>query len=141
MRASLFTDTRAGMLAAARNRDDPTEVTSLTAWITGDTAAALDRLPPRRRGARRDRGDRALRPAAQRPARAASACIRGAPTLTPRGAWAYFRPGRGRRASRRARARRTAGCTSAASTCDENRGMEGAMESAEEAAAAILENV
>jgi monoamine oxidase len=43
--ASLFTDTRAGMLAAARNRDDPTEVTSLTAWITGENATALDRLP------------------------------------------------------------------------------------------------
>ena len=44
--ASLFTDTQAGMLAAARNRERPSEVTSLTAWITAAHAAALDRLSP-----------------------------------------------------------------------------------------------
>ena len=33
---------QAGMLAAARNRERPSEVTSLTAWITAAHAAALD---------------------------------------------------------------------------------------------------
>src|SRR5690606_21471584 len=32
---SLFTDTVAGMVAAARNGSDPSEVTSLTAWVMG----------------------------------------------------------------------------------------------------------
>ncbi len=68
--ASLFTDTRAGMLAAARKSDDPAEVTSLTAWITGDNAAALDRLPAGRRGPRRDLGDRDFAPRREGPARA-----------------------------------------------------------------------
>ena len=50
--ASLFTDSRAGMIAAARNGEDPKEVTSLTAWIMGDHARALDRLGPAMRAAR-----------------------------------------------------------------------------------------
>ena len=36
---SLYTDTLAGMVAAARNGEDPAEVTSLTAWAM---ARALD---------------------------------------------------------------------------------------------------
>ncbi len=90
---SLFTDTRAGMLAAARNGDDPTEVTSLTAWITGDAAAALDRFPPDEAGRRRDRR-RSRRCGPRRGA--SSSCIGvhswGADPYAA-GAWAYFRPG------------------------------------------------
>ncbi len=79
---SLFTDTRAGMLAAARNRDDPTEVTSLTAWITGENAAALDRLPPADAGRAVLAAIETLRPAARRSARADRPASRGARTLT-----------------------------------------------------------
>ena len=57
------------------------------------------------------------------------------------GAWAYFRPGEVTRfAAVLGRAARPATFLRRASR-DESRGMEGAMESAEEAAAAILENV
>jgi monoamine oxidase len=137
---SLFTDTRAGMLAAARNRDDPTEVTSLTAWITGDNAAALDRLP-------RDDAGRAvlaaietLRPAARGQLELIGLQSWGSDAYAG-GAWAYFRPGEVTRFA--AVLGRTHGrlkfCGEHLAT--ENRGMEGAMESGEEAAAAVLEEV
>src|SRR5690606_28452052 len=42
---SLFTDSVAGMVAASRNGSDPSEVTSLTAWVMGPAAARLDQLP------------------------------------------------------------------------------------------------
>ena len=113
--ASLFTDTRAGMLAAARNRDDPTEVTSLTAWITGENAAALDRLAsPADAGRAVIAAIETLRPAA-RASSSSSACTRGVRMPHAGGAWAYFRPGEVTRFARGARAARTGGYTSAAS--------------------------
>jgi monoamine oxidase len=136
---SLFTDTRAGMLAAARNRDDPTEVTSLTAWITGDNAAALDRLPQADAGRAVIAAIETLRPAAKGQLELVGMHSWGA-DANAGGAWAYFRPGE---------VTRFAGILGAAHGrlhfCGEHlattsRGMEGAMESAEEAAAAILEN-
>ena len=90
--ASLFTDTRAGMLAAARNRDDPTEVTSLTAWITGDTAAALDRLPPADAGRAVIAAIELLRPAARNQLELIGMHSWGLDACA-RGAWTYFRPG------------------------------------------------
>jgi monoamine oxidase len=135
---SLFTDTRAGMLAAARNRDDPTEVTSLTAWITGDNAAALDRLPPADAGRAVLTAIETLRPAARDQLELIGVQSWGADAYAG-GAWAYFRPGEVTRFA--AVLRRTHGrllfCGEHLAT--ENRGMVGAMESAEEAAAAILE--
>jgi monoamine oxidase len=137
--ASLFTDTRAGMLAAARNRDDPTEVTSLTAWITGDNAAALDRLPPADAGRAVISAIETLRPAAKGQLELIGMHSWGADPHAG-GAWTYFRPGE---------VRRFAAALGAAHGrlhfCGEHlaitsRGMEGAMESAEEAAAAILGN-
>ena len=89
---SLFTDTRAGMLAAARNRDDPTEVTSLTAWITGDNAAALDRLPPADAGRAVLAAIETLRPAARNQLELIGLQSWGADPYAG-GAWAYFRPG------------------------------------------------
>lgn len=138
--ASLFTDTRAGMLAAARNRDDPTEVTSLTAWITGDTAAALDRLPPADAGRAVIAAVEMLRPAAKNQLELIGLHSWGNDPHA-RGAWTYFRPGDVTRfAATLGRAHgRLHFCGEHLAT--ENRGMEGAMESAEEAAAAILDTV
>jgi monoamine oxidase len=135
---SLFTDTRAGMLAAARNRDDPTEVTSLTAWITGDNAAALDRLPPADAGRAVLAAIETLRPSARNQLEVIGLQSWGADVYAG-GAWAYFRPGEVTRfAAVLGRAHgRLKFCGEHLAT--DNRGMEGAMESAEEAAATILE--
>jgi monoamine oxidase len=138
--ASLFTDTRAGMLAAARNRDDPTEVTSLTAWITGDNAAALDRLPPADAGRAVIAAIETLRPAAKGQLEVVGMHSWGADAYAG-GAWAYFRPGEVTRF-----APVLGSPLGRLHFCGEHlastsRGMEGAMASAEEAAAAVLENV
>jgi monoamine oxidase len=138
--ASLFTDTRAGMIAAARNRDDPNEVTSLTAWITGDNAAALDRVAPADAGRAVIAAIETLRPAARGQLELIGLHSWGADPNAG-GAWAYFRPGQ---------VTRFAGVLGQAHGrlhfCGEHlatvsRGMEGAMESAEEAAAAVLETL
>jgi monoamine oxidase len=135
---SLFTDTRAGMLAAARNRDDPTEVTSLTAWITGDNAAALDRLPPDDAGGAVLAAIETLRPAARGQLEVIGLQSWGTDAYAG-GAWAYFRPGEVTRfAAELGRAHgRLKFCGEHLAT--ESRGMEGAMETGEEAAAAVLE--
>ena len=135
---SLFTDTRAGMLAAARNRDDPTEVTSLTAWITGDNAAALDRSSPAEAGRAVLTAIETLRPAARGQLELIGMQSWGADAFAG-GAWAYFRPGEVTRfAAVLGRPHgRLKFCGEHLAT--ESRGMEGAMESAEEAAAAVLE--
>lgn len=134
---SLFTDTRAGMLAAARNRDDPTEVTSLTAWITGDDAAALDRMPPADAGRAVITAIETLRPAARNQLELIGMHSWGADEFAG-GAWLYFRPGEVTRFA--AALGRPHGrlhfCGEHLATA--SRGMEGAMESAEEAAAQIL---
>jgi monoamine oxidase len=137
--ASLFTDTRAGMLAATRNRDDPTEVTSLTAWITGDNAAALDRLPSADAGRSVIAAIETLRPSAKGQLEVIGMHSWGADVYAG-GAWAYFRPGQVTRfAPVLGRPHgRLLFCGEHLATA--SRGMEGAMESAEEAAAAILEN-
>ncbi|HEX7235716.1 MAG TPA: NAD(P)/FAD-dependent oxidoreductase, partial [Gammaproteobacteria bacterium] len=137
--ASLFTDTRAGMLAAARNRDDPTEVTSLTAWITGDNAATLDRLPPADAGRAVIAAIETLRPAAKGQLELIGLHSWGSDAYAG-GAWAYFRPGQVTRFARVLGSAhgRLHFCGEHLATA--SRGMEGAMESAEEAAAAILEN-
>jgi monoamine oxidase len=135
--ASLFTDTRAGMLAAARNRDRPTEVTSLTAWITGDTAAELDRLPPADAGRAVIAAIETLRPAAKGQLEPIGLHSWGADPYAA-GAWAYFRPGEVTRfaAVLGQPHGRLHFCGEHLATA--SRGMEGAMESAEEAVAAIL---
>jgi monoamine oxidase len=135
--ASLFTDTHAGMLAAARNRDRPTEVTSLTAWVTGDMAADLDRLPPADAGRTVIAAIEEIRPAARGQLELLGLHSWGADPFAA-GAWAYFRPGQVTRfaASLGNAHGRLQFCGEHLAT--ESRGMEGAMESAEEAVAAIL---
>jgi monoamine oxidase len=135
--ASLFTDTRAGMLAAARNRDKPTEVTSLTAWITADFAADLDRLPSADAGRAVIAAIETIRPAAKGQLEFLGMHSWGADPYAE-GAWAYFRPGEVTRfaAVLGNRHGRLHFCGEHLAT--ESRGMEGTMESAEEAVAAIL---
>jgi monoamine oxidase len=136
--ASLFTDTDAGMLAAARNRDRPTEVTSLTAWVTGNTAAALDGLSPAEAGRAVIHAIERIRPAAQGQLEFVGLHSWGSDAFAA-GAWAYFRPGDVTRFAT------VLGQTHGRlHFCGEHlatlsRGMEGAMESAEEAVAAVLE--
>jgi monoamine oxidase len=136
--ASLFTDTEAGMLAAARNRERPAEVTSLTAWITGNVAAALDRLPPAEAGAAVIRAVERVRPSAEGQLELLGLHSWGNDAYAE-GAWAYFRPGDVTRfAAVLGRAHgRLHFCGEHLATL--SRGMEGAMESAEEAVAAVLE--
>jgi monoamine oxidase len=135
--ASLFTDTRAGMLAAARNRDRPSEVTSLTAWITGDVAAELDRMAPAAAGRAVIAAIETLRPAAKNQLELIGMHSWGADPHAA-GAWAYFRPGEVTRFAPVLGLPhgRLHFCGEHLAT--ESRGMEGAMESAEEAVAAIL---
>ena len=135
--ASLFTDTHAGMLAAARNRDRPTEVTSLTAWVTGDLAAELDRLSPADAGRTVIAAVEKIRPAARGQLELVGMHSWGADPHSA-GAWAYFRPGQVTQfAAHLGNAHgRLQFCGEHLAT--ESRGMEGAMESAEEAVAAIL---
>ena len=134
----MFTDTRAGMVAAARNRDDPSQVTSLTAWITGDNAAALDRLAPADAGRAVIAAIETLRPAARGQLELIGMHSWGADPYAG-GAWVYFRPGEVTRfaAVLGQPHGRLHFCGEHLATV--SRGMEGAMESAEEAAAAILE--
>ena len=134
---SLFSDSRAGMIAAARDRLNPGDVTSLTAWVMGDEAAALDRLPAA------DVGNAVIDAIERiRPAAAGQLELIGLHSWSAdpyaAGAWAYFRPGD---------VTRFAGIIGRAHGrvhfCGEhlaaaNRGMEGAMESGERAASEIL---
>ncbi len=134
---SLFTDTQAGMLAAARNRERPTEVTSLAAWITGEQAAALDRLAPADAGRAVIAAIEKIRPAAKGQLEVLGMHSWGADPYAG-GAWAYFRPGDVTRyAAVLGNAHgRLRFCGEHLAV--ESRGMEGAMESAEEAVAAVL---
>ena len=134
---SLFTDTQAGMLAAARNRERPTEVTSLAAWITGDQAVALDRLSLADAGRAVIAAVEKMRPAAKGQLELLGMHSWGADPYAG-GAWAYFRPGDVARY-----AAVLGNAHGRLQFCGEHlalasRGMEGAMESAEEAVAAVL---
>jgi monoamine oxidase len=134
---SLFTDSRAGMIAAARSGDDPDEVTSLTAWIMGDAATQLDRLPAADAGRAVVAEIERIRPAAAGRIELLGLHSWGADRHAG-GAWAYFRPGDVTRfAGILGRAHgRLHFCGEHLAT--ENRGMEGAMESGQRAAAAVL---
>ena len=134
---SLFTDTAAGMLAAARNGEDPREVTSLTAWIMGAAASRLDGLPQAEIGRTVIDAIERIRPAASGQLELIGLHSWGADPYAA-GAWAYFRPGEVRRfaASMGRPHGRIHLCGEHLATA--SRGMEGAMESGERAAAEVL---
>ena len=134
---SLFTDTQAGMLAAARNRERPSEVTSFAAWVIGDQAASLDRLSPADAGRAVIAAVEKLRPAAKGQLELLGMHSWGNDPYAG-GAWAYFRPGDVTRY-----AATLGDAHGRLKFCGEHlavmsRGMEGAMESAEEAVSAVL---
>ena len=135
-----FTDSRAGMIAASRNGANPKEVTNFAAWITGDAAAALDLLPAADAGRAVIDEIARIRPASRGELEFVALHSWGADAYAG-GAWAYFRPGD---------VTRFAGIIGRAHGrlhfCGEhlaleNRGMEGAMESGERAAADVLEEI
>jgi monoamine oxidase len=134
---SLFTDSRAGMIAASRDRLNPGEVTSLAAWVMGDAAASLDRLPADQAGNAVVREIERIRPAAAGQLEVIGTHSWGADPYAA-GAWAYFRPGDVTRfAGIIGRAHgRLHFCGEHLATA--NRGMEGALESGERAAAEVL---
>lgn len=134
---SLFTDTAAGMFSAIRNGSDPTQVTGFSAWVMGRNAARLDTLPPEAAGARVIEEIEAVRPAARGQLEFIGRHCWGADPFA-RGAWAYFRPGQITRfaAVMGAPHGRIRFCGEHLAVA--NRGMEGAMESGENAAMGIV---
>jgi monoamine oxidase len=127
---SVFTDTCAGMFAAQRDRDSPTEVTNFAAWITGRAALALDRLTLSDAG-------RAVIAAVERarPSAKGQLTMIGGRSwgLDPwaRGAWSYFRPGQVTRYARVMGLAHGRLCFCGDHLAVESRGMEAALESAE----------
>ena len=134
---SLFTDTAAGMFSAIRNGSDPREITGFSAWVMGQNAARLDALPPEAAGARVIDEVEAVRPAARGQLKFIGRQSWGADPFA-RGAWAYFRPGQITRfaAAMGAPRGRIRFCGEHLAVA--NRGLEGAMESGERAAAGII---
>src|SRR5690606_12341935 len=134
---SMFTDSTAGMVAASRNGADPAEVTSLTAWLMGPVAARLDQLSEEEAGREVVAAIERIRSAAKGRLEVVALKSWGADPYA-RGAWAYFRPGQVREfAAEMARPHgRLHFCGEQLAVA--SRGMEGAMESAERAAAEIL---
>jgi monoamine oxidase len=134
---SLFTDSLAGMIAAARSGEDPNEVTSFTAWVMGDAAARLDRVPPADAGRAVIAAIERIRPAAKGQLELLGSHSWGGDPHAA-GAWAYFRPGQVTRFAARVGAAHGLLHFCGEHLASENRGMEGAMESGERAAAEIL---
>jgi monoamine oxidase len=134
---SLFTDSGAGMIAAARNGEDPNEVTSFTAWVMGDAAAALDRLPPAAAGRAVIAEIERVRPAARGELELLGSHSWSADPYAA-GAWAYFRPGEVTRFAPHLGNRHGRLHFCGEHLGIENRGMEGAMESGGRAAGEVL---
>jgi len=134
---SLFTDSRAGMIAAARNGEDPTEVTSLTSWVMGDAAAELDRLPPEVAGRTVIAEIERIRPAAKGQLELLGSHSWGNDPYAA-GAWAYFRPGEVTRFAPHVGAAHGRLHFCGEHLAVESRGMEGAMESAARTAGEVL---
>ena len=135
--ASLYSNSLAGMLAAARTADDPETVTHLTAWVMGANAAQLDRLDEAEAGRQVIETIERIRPAARGQLELIAAHSWGRDPYAA-GAWAYFRPGQVGRY-----ARDMGAAHGRIHFCGEHlalrgRGMEGAMETGERAAEEIL---
>jgi monoamine oxidase len=135
---SLFTDSGAGMIAAARSGANPNEVTSLACWIMGDAAAALDRLPAADAGRAVIAEIERIRPAARGALEFVALHSWGADPYAG-GAWAYFRPGDVTRYAANLGAAHGRLHFCGEHLALESRGMEGAMESGERAALEVLQ--
>ena len=134
---SLFTDSLPGMVAAARSGADPSEITHLTAWLTGSHAAGLDALSEAEAGRRVIDAITAIRPAARGQLEFIGLHSWGGDPWAA-GAWAYFGPGEVTRY-----ARVMGEPHGRVHFCGEHlavasRGMEAAMESGERACGEVL---
>ena len=89
---SMFTDGPAGMVAAARNGNDPKEVTSFTVWAMGPLATRLDSLNEEDAANTVRQAIEAVRPAARGQLEFLGAKSWGTDPCA-KGAWAYFKPG------------------------------------------------
>ncbi|HEY8518696.1 MAG TPA: NAD(P)/FAD-dependent oxidoreductase [Gammaproteobacteria bacterium] len=134
---SLYTDTVAGMVAAARNGEDPNEVTSFTAWAMGRRAEELDRLPPAEAGRAVIAAIERVRPAAAGQLELVGVTSWGNDPYA-RGAWAYFRPGQVTRFAARLGEPHGTVFFAGEHLAVAARGMEAALESAQRAAEALL---
>jgi len=134
---SMFTDGVAGMVAAARNGEDPNQVTSFTAWAMGPNAERLDALPPAQAADLVIQAIEAVRPAARGQLEFLGLQSWGTDPFA-RGGWAYFRPGQVARfgAAMGAPHGRIRFCGEHLGRAA--RGMEGAMESGQRAAEEII---
>ncbi len=134
---SLFTDGIAGMIAASRRGEDPAQVTGLTAWVMGRNALRLDDVAAEEAAALVVRRIETARPAARGQLEFIGRQSWGADPFAG-GGWAYFRPGQIARFGSRMAAPhgRIHFCGEHLARID--RGMEGAMESGERAAAEIV---
>jgi monoamine oxidase len=136
---SLFTDSGAGMIAAARSGENPNEVTSFTSWVMGDAAAALDRLAPADAGRAVIAEIERIRPAAKGQLELLGLHSWGGDRHAA-GAWGYFRPGEVRRFAPHVGAAHGRLYFCGEHLAVMSRGMEGAMESGERAAREVLES-
>lgn len=136
---SLYTDTIAGMVGAARTPDDPDRVTHLAAWVMGRNAARLDELRDAEAGRVVIDAIERIRPAARGKLELIAVSAWGRDPYAA-GAWAYFHPGQITRLA--AHMGRPHGeiffCGEHLARTD--RGMEGALESAERAVDALLDS-
>ena len=89
---SMFTDSTAGMVAAARSANDPTTVTHLTAWVIGPKAQALTRAGASAGGQAVIEAIERIRPAASGRLELIAHHAWGEDPCAG-GAWAYFKPG------------------------------------------------
>ena len=138
LKPSMFTDGVAGMIAAARNGDNPTEVTSFTAWIMGSNAKYLDTLPTEEAGKVIIQAIEAVRPSARGQLEFLGLKSWGADPFA-RGGWAYFRPGQITRFCKAMHLPHGKIHFCGEHLSIANRGMEGAMESGERAAQEIID--
>jgi len=135
---SLFTDSEAGMVAAVRSGEDPTQITHLTAWVMGGHAARLDALSAEEAGKAVVNAIERIRPSAVGQLDPIGIQSWGSDPYAI-GAWAYFRPGQVR-----AFAHAMNSPHGRVHFCGEHlavasRGMEGALESAETVIDQILQ--
>lgn len=134
---SLFTDSAAGMVAAVRGGADGNEITTLTAWVMGRKAAALDALAPAEAAHEVVAAIERIRPTARGQLELIGMKSWGADPRAA-GAWAYFRPGEIQRFARAMGAAHGRIHFCGEHLALEGRGMEGAMESGARAAREIL---
>lgn len=135
--ASLYTNSMAGMVAAVRSGTNPSEISHLSAWVMGRKAVELDRLAPADAGRTVIEAIETLRPAAAGRLELIGLTSWGGDAHAG-GAWAYYRPGQVTRFAGRLGAAhgRVVFCGEHLAT--RARGMEGAVETGQRAAAEVV---